>query len=71
MNVSAPVMRQDDDLLAEAQAIMRAHGDRASRWVAERTVALNLVGHEEGVHRYRRIAALLESWPPAELPPGD
>lgn len=53
-------MTSDDDIHAEAQAIVRAHGDGAPRFVAERTVALGLVGHEEGVHRYRRIAALLD-----------
>lgn len=54
-----------DDLRAEAEAIAREHGDGAARFVAERTVALSLVGHEEGVHRYRRIAALLEEMRPA------
>ncbi|WP_419809402.1 hypothetical protein [Sphingomonas sp.] len=53
-----------DDLRAEAQAIVRAHGDAATRWVAEQTVASNLAGHLEGVHRYRRIAALLDEMRP-------
>ena len=55
-----------DDLHAEALAIARAHGDAAPRWVAERTVASNLTGNEEGVHRYRRIAALLDAMRAAE-----
>lgn len=53
-------MTSDDDIYAEAEAIAREHGDGASRFVAERTVALSLVGHQEGVHRYRRIAAALD-----------
>ncbi|WP_425230420.1 hypothetical protein [Sphingomonas sp.] len=53
-------MPPDHALQAEALAIIRDHGDDAARWVAERTIALNLVGHREGVHRYRRIAALIE-----------
>lgn len=53
-------MTSDDGIYAEAMAIARQHGDAAPRFVAERTVALSLVGHEEGVHRYRRIAAALD-----------
>lgn len=53
-------MTSDDGIYAEAEAIAREHGTAAPRFVAERTVALNLVGHEEGVHRYRRIAAALD-----------
>ena len=61
-------MTSDDAIYAEAEAIVREHGDAAPRFVAERTVAFNLVGHEEGVHRYRRIAAAVDE---IHAPPGD
>lgn len=63
-------MTAEDELYAEASAIVQARGEDAERWVAERTVALNLQGDEAGMRRYRelavRVAELLSR--PADQP---
>jgi hypothetical protein len=45
---------------AEALLIEKTHGDDAPRWIAERIGALALDGDEDGIARFRTIAALLD-----------
>ena len=52
-------MTPDQERWAEALAIERLHGDKASVWVAERIGALALAGDTAGVARFKEIAARL------------
>jgi hypothetical protein len=56
--VSEPLAQRER--WAEALAIEKIHGDDAPRWIAERIGALALVGDEDGIARFRTIAALLD-----------
>lgn len=52
---------------AEALAIDRQYGERASIHVAERVAALALQNDEEGVNRWMQIAARLDQLRDARL----
>lgn len=53
-------MNADQERWAEALAVERRHGDLAHRHVAERVRELALAGDEQGVKRWREIAARLD-----------
>lgn len=53
-------MTPDQERWAEALAIERQHGERAPVFIAEQIGALALAGDEDGVERFRQIAARLD-----------
>lgn len=62
--VSMP-LTPDEERMAEALAVERAHGERALAFVAERIEALTGAGDMAGVARWQAIAARLAQLRPS------